>query len=218
MASPPKQRRTRRVPKAEARIEPLYPATRLRRAVLEEAGQLRQSLLQEAEQARRDAQTAREQAEQIRRQAREEGRTEGRREVLAELEPLLASLGQELTRLGRELAEQITRIALTCAGHIVRAELRANPQQICGIVRDALERARFCQQVTIIVHPRHAALLRQAASSASLPPDRLRLRGDERCAPGDVRIETERGLIDASLEAQLARLEEALLEEARAQG
>lgn len=218
MASTSQQSGTRRVPAAEARIEPLYPATRLRRAVIEEAGQLRQALLQEAEQARREAQAAREQAEQIRREAREEGRAEGRREVLAELRPLVEALGQELSRLGGELAEQITRIALSCAGHIVRAELRANPQQICTIVRDALERARFCQQVTIIVHPQHAALLKQAACSADLPPNRVTLRTDERCAPGDVRIETERGLIDASLEVQLARMEAALLEEAKAQG
>ena len=65
------------------------------------------------------------------------------------------------------------------------------------------------------MHPHHLDLLKQSAT-ADDPAGRVRLRGDENFRPGDVRVETERGLIDASLDTQLARLEEALLTDAAA--
>lgn len=214
MPAPVEANWSRRVPAEQATVEPLYPTTRLRRGMIEEAEQLRQALLEEAEQARCEAQAAREQAEAIRREAREAGLAEGRREALEQLTPLIEALGRQLEQMGRELAGQITRIALSCAGHIVRAELRADPQRICGLVRDALERTRFCRQVTIVVNPQHRALLEEVSAASGRA---IVVRADERCGLGDVRIETERGLIDASLETQLARLEEALLREARGQ-
>lgn len=201
--------RARRVPGDRATFEPLYPVARLLPAVIEEAENLRKGLLAEAEAARGQAQA-------IRAAACQKGWDEGRREGLAQVRELLDGLGRELARLRDELAEQITRIALSCAAHIVRGHVRADPQGIARIVADALEQARFCRQVTVIVHPRQLALLREACASVSRVGQSIDVRGDASCDVCDVRIETERGLIDASLAAQLEQLEEALLQEAKA--
>ncbi len=177
---------------------------RLRRAVIEEIEDLHKGLLAEAK-------TAWGQVRAIREQARQAGRREG----LAQVGDLLEQLAHEVARLREVLPEQITRIALSLAAHIVRAHLRADPQAITRIVADALEQARFCRQVTVIVHPQQLDLLREACASMARVGQSIAVRADASCDVCDVRIETERGLIDASLAAQLARMEEALLEEAR---
>jgi len=66
-------------------------------------------------------------------------------------------------------------------------------------------------RLALVVHPDRcaavrAALAQRATSAASEPVPDFEVRGDDRCAADDCRIETELGSADASLETQLARL------------
>ena len=67
------------------------------------------------------------------------------------------------------------------------------------------------QTLTLIVHPDQCDAVRtrlaaSAAASADAPAPRFEVQPDPDCRHGVCRIETEHGTVDASLEAQLARL------------
>jgi flagellar assembly protein FliH len=105
------------------------------------------------------------------------------------------------------------RVATAIAGKIVRREIAQHPEIAIDMVRQALELAAGSGQIRLHLHPTdHAVLadrlpmvLKEFAGigSAELIPDPA-------ITAGGCRVETQFGIIDQQLEAQLARIEEEL--------
>jgi flagellar biosynthesis/type III secretory pathway protein FliH len=170
-----------------------------------------------ARQAERLLAEARAEAERLRAAAVREGRAEGFREglrrALADLSDTAVRFADAQQAALDGLEPRIAALAVRLAGEIVAGELAARPEAVLGMVRSALAAVRQRRKVILAV-PASAA----AALEPHLPDLRrdllpraaeLRLKIDDALPPGGLRIESELGVLDASLSVQLSRLEAA---------
>lgn len=174
------------------------------------------STLMEAKQivdkAREDAAAFRKELEKEAATIREQAGKEGFEKGLGEFNEKLAWFDHELKALRAEVQTHILPIALKAARKIVASELSARPEVIVDIVIQALTPILHSKQVTIYVNktdrelletakPRLKNLLEQADSVTILDrPD---------VSPGGCIIETEGGIINATIENQWRTLEAA---------
>ncbi len=87
-----------------------------------------------------------EEIEQWRLDAVDEGYQEGLKKADAELEPikqrlrnLIGFLDKPLQALNEEVEQQLTQVAVTLAQQLVRRELRIEPEEIVGLIRDSVK-------------------------------------------------------------------------------
>jgi len=139
-----------------------------------------------------------------------EGREEGRRESREKLAATLVSLAQASANERERLQASIGALAL----QVARKMLGQLPDDtLLAALADAAARETLtAPPVALVVHPERveavrARLAEHAGDDASAL--RCEVRGDAACTIDTCRLETEHGTVDASLDAQLARLAEA---------
>jgi flagellar assembly protein FliH len=138
-----------------------------------------------------------------------EGRAAGHAEVQAQVEKL-AGMWQELAKpfevLDAEVERELLALAMALARQIVRRELKTDPTQIIGIIRDALAALPIAsREVRVHLHPEDAAVVRQHLS----PTESERawtIIEDPVMARGGCQITTSTSRIDARLETRLAAI------------
>lgn len=126
--------------------------------------------------------------------------------VIAQLEGTVASVRATAQ-------EQVTALAFSIASKVVRDESAGQRERIQAQVQAALAHVEGSPLVRIKVHPSDMAFLEEAKASlgrAAEPAMTIRIDGDQTITPGGCVIETASRLVDATLEAQLIRLGEAL--------
>ncbi len=135
----------------------------------------------------------------------EQGRRDARDELAAAITSITHTVAHERDRLRDDVAALALQVVRKLTGQgSVDARLAA-------LAAVAAREMLPAQSLTLVVHPDRceavrAALAQRAAGAVSESVPNFEVRGDERCAADDCRIETELGSADASLEAQLARL------------
>lgn len=154
-----------------------------------------------------------EQVEDIQRRAYEEGFAEGRRaglaagsEAVERLRAVLQALEAPLADLTPELEESLLRLAKALARQLVRRELKEDPAQVVGVVREAVAALPgTARHIRVHLHPEDAALVREllAPEQGESP---WRLVDDPVLARGDCRVETDASRVDAGLEQRLTAL------------
>lgn len=178
--------------------------------VVEEAGR----------QAREMREGAREEARELREEARQAGYAAGlaaaaeeSREVLARAEQVLSGAHEERKTLLAGITQELADLALAIAQKVVARELTQSPAAVMAVAREALGLVNNRERVTVYVNPAEADLFRARRGDleGSLS-DRavLVIIADAEVPAGGVRVETEQGLVDASLEARFAPFYEAL--------
>lgn len=184
----------------------------------EAEARVRASLQAELEQAlRRERETA-----------RQEGLAEGRREGLAAAAEAArqqqaqhdAALRERLQALQvaseaalRELQSHAADLAFAAVVRLAGVKA-ASPEFVLGQVEAVVRHATQGQALTLRLHPRAAAILRQALDGAqmpALPP--LQVADDMALALGGCIVESPLETLDASLETQLRLLREILAAE-----
>lgn len=138
-----------------------------------------------------------------------EGRAAGHAEVQAQVDKL-AGMWQELAKpfevLDAEVERELLALAMALARQIVRRELKTDPTQIIGIIRDALAALPIAsREVRVHLHPEDAAVVRQHLS----PTESERawtIIEDPVMARGGCQITTSTSRIDARLETRLAAI------------
>src|ERR1035441_1832516 len=94
-----------------------------------------------------------------------EGREAGRAEVRAQVERLAGmfyDLAKPFEALDAEVERELLTLAMTLARQIVRRELKADPTQIIGIIREAIAALPVAaREVRVHLHPEDAAVVRQ---------------------------------------------------------
>ena len=143
---------------------------------------------------------------------------------LRQADELCMSLQSALNRLSRPLAHvdddvysQIAQLAVAVARGLVRRELRIDPTQVIGIVRETVSLLpASARGVRVVLHPEDATLVRQRLP-ASGPDTAWSISEDPVLARGDCRVLTEFAQIDARIESRLNEALSSLLGEERAQ-
>lgn len=144
----------------------------------------------------------------LRKRAEEEGFQKG----LEELNIHILSLDKEAKKIVLEMQKVILPLALKAAKKIVAKEIELHPETIVDIVLQALAPAKQNKKVTIFVNKADLDTLEQnkpklKQSLENLQTLAVRERSD--VTPGGCIIETETGIINASVENQWKALENA---------
>jgi flagellar assembly protein FliH len=143
-----------------------------------------------------------------------EGREAGRAEVHAQVERLAGmfyDLAKPFEQLDAEVERELLSLAMALARQIVRRELKADPTQIIGIIREAIAALPVAaREVRVHLHPEDAAVVKQHLA----PTENERawqIIEDPVMARGGCRISTATSRIDARLETRLGSILSELL-------
>lgn len=156
-----------------------------------------------------------EEVEQIREMARQEGyRTgygEGQAKVRNEAERLnraATRLEEALSRLDSEVADELLALAVELARQVVRQELKAQPQTLLHVVKEALAQLPH-QHASIFLHPEDASLLRSHLGD-QLSHAGHRIHEDMKLVRGDCVLEAGGSHLDATVATRWRRTLEGL--------
>lgn len=113
----------------------------------------------------------------------------------------------------RETEEQMVRLALAVARRIVHREISLDQDLLIAIARVALDRLGESATVTVRLHPDDYSAT-AAARSAEWTGTTVSVAADARVPRGGCRIESDFGVVDAGVDAQIQELAYALLGDA----
>jgi flagellar assembly protein FliH len=138
-----------------------------------------------------------------------EGREAGRAEIRAvveKLEGMFYDLARPFEELDAEVEREVLTLALALARQIVRRELKTDPTQIIGIVREAIASLPVAaRDVRVHLHPEDAAVVRE--NLAPTESERAwQLIEDPVMARGGCQITSATSRVDARLETRLGAI------------
>lgn len=174
----------------------------LRREVLEAAERAERLLRSAEERAARIVSEAEQAANELRLHAEAEARADAAAQIAARA---LTLRRHELSADERALDRSI-ELARLLAERLLGESLRVAPEQIAALARQALSEARGARRITIVAHPEDARILEQQLPSLGIDAGAVQIRADDARSRGNLRIETEIGVLDAELSPQLERL------------
>jgi flagellar assembly protein FliH len=143
-----------------------------------------------------------------------EGREAGRAEVRAQVERLAGmfyDLAKPFEQLDGEVERELLTLAMALARQIVRRELKTDPTQIIGIIREAIAALPVAaREVCVHLHPEDAATVRE--NLAPTESERAwSIVEDPVMARGGCLVTTTTSRIDARLETRLGAILSELL-------
>src|ERR1700728_220824 len=138
-----------------------------------------------------------------------EGREAGRAEVRAQVERLAGmfyDLAKPFEALDAEVERELLTLAMALARQIVRRELKTDPTQIIGIIREAIAALPVAaRDVRVHLHPEDAAVVRQ--NLAPTESERAwQMIEDPVMARGGCQVTTATSRVDARLETRLGAI------------
>jgi flagellar assembly protein FliH len=143
-----------------------------------------------------------------------EGREAGRAQVRAQVEQLAGmfyDLAKPFEELDADVERELLTLAMALARQIVRRELRADPTQIIGIIREAIAALPVAaRDVRVHLHPEDAAVVRQHLA----PTENERawaIIEDPVMARGGCQVTTATSRVDSRLETRLGAMLSELL-------
>ncbi len=164
------------------------------------------------EKARLDAENYRAATEEECIELREAAKKEGYQEGLEQLNANIIGLDQEKKRLRHEMNKLILPLALKAAKKIVAKELETKPETIVDIVLQALAPALQSHHITIWVNKTDKEILETEKIRIKEKLDQvesLSIKERDDVAQGGCIIETESGIINASIDNQWRAIESA---------
>ena len=157
--------------------------------------------------------------------ARQTGYQDGYRDGLAALDAFKRSFAQQtserigqwlrafdeqLLALEQDMARAVADTATLLARQVVREELVQDPERIARVAQEALAALLLsAKHITLRVHPDDEALVRGGAGDA-LAARGARLVVDESVQRGGCRVDSDIGVIDATIETRWKRALDAL--------
>ena len=143
-----------------------------------------------------------------------EGREAGQKEARAQVERLAGmffDLAKPFEVLDEEVERELLTLAMALARQIVRRELKTDPTQIIGIIREAIAALPVAaREVRVHLHPEDAAVVR--VHLAPTESERAwAIVEDPVMARGGCQVTTSTSRIDARLETRLGAILSELL-------
>lgn len=143
----------------------------------------------------------------------DEGQAAGRQSAAGEVQAMQMKLArsiEELTglrsRYRRQAEQDVVALALAVARRILHRELTMAPEALLGLVKAALDKMEIREVHQVRVSREDAAMVQQFFEQMGAP-QRVEVAVDVNLAPGSVLIESSRGMLDASVDTQLAEIE-----------
>jgi flagellar assembly protein FliH len=131
-------------------------------------------------------------------------------QTTAQVGALLQSCAGQLDAMQQQMASALAAAAVSLARQVVRAELATRPEQVVQVAEEALQTLLLsARHITVRVHPDDHALIAQGAAE-SLAARGGRLVADSAISRGGCIVESDIGIIDASIETRWRRAAGAL--------
>ncbi len=180
---------------------------------------VRQEAIQIIQQAKQEAAIIQQQAEQAGRQVAQEAIESILDEkVSQQMQSLIPALDLAVSQIEDSKQEwlqywetSVIRLSTTIAAHIIRHELKTEPELSLQWIREALRLAVGGTKVSVHLHPDDHKTLRDEVDRLAAifcPLAQGQIVADDTITSGGCRVETQFGTIDVQLEAQLARVEQ----------
>lgn len=115
-------------------------------------------------------------------------------------------LRKRQAELSRSVLDRSIGFATLLAERLLGEELQQSPERVRALARQALKEAAGARQAVIVAHPADAAELKAGLIGLGELLDSIGLEEDGRLGRGQLRVETELGVIEADLRGQLERL------------
>lgn len=160
---------------------------------------------------------AQEEAEYIKQSAYQEGFNTGIQQAQADLENFRNTIGAFLgaeDRVFNEIAPNILVIAMEIAQKIIKTEIKSDPQIVLNTIIDVLKTlSKNEPKIVLRVNPMQVQYIKDTL------PEEIKLLGmetklsilsDESITEGGCIVQTNNGIVDASIEAQLEIVQNAL--------
>ena len=144
--------------------------------------------------------------------ARLAAEAEGRADGIAAVAAKAVALAAREARADELALDRSVDLARLLAERLLGEELRQDPARVVALAKRALADARGARRVRVIAHPDDLTRLQAERASLGATLDVLELIADPGRAQGDLRLETEIGVLDAALAPQLERLAKKLRE------
>ncbi|MGD0664403.1 MAG: FliH/SctL family protein [Rhabdochlamydiaceae bacterium] len=164
------------------------------------------------EKARSDIDNAREKAESEAEDLKKKGYDDGYQEGLTQLNEQILGLENEKKRLRHEMNQLILPLALKAAKKLVAGELKTHPETIVNIVLQAIAPVMQNHRITIYVNKADKEILEAEKPQLKEKLDQIEslvIRDRDDISPGGCMIETESGIINATIENQWRGIESA---------
>lgn len=133
---------------------------------------------------------------------------------LAQLDSILSFLAAPLEELDEHVVQQTAELAMIVAQHLVQREMKQDPGQIIGVVREALKALPVsAREVKIYLHPDDNMLVKDAFSVNDNEENNLswKIIEDPLLSVGGCKITSENSSIDATVEKRIKRIIAAVL-------
>jgi flagellar biosynthesis/type III secretory pathway protein FliH len=150
-------------------------------------------------------------------EGREKGFTETKGEVQTSVENI-KNIVSELTELKKKLVvkneEHIIETIFHIAKSIALDQITANPENIKNVILKSLENAQSEEEITLRLSPADTAFLEKVRESVGNPFEkmlRLKIETSDTITPGGVVVETNYGVVDATIEQRIKKVREAIL-------
>jgi flagellar assembly protein FliH len=158
----------------------------------------------------------------------EDGVAAGRREIeaqlaklrarMTQLDAILASLARPFEELDAEVEQQLTLLALTVGKQMVRRELKTDPAQVIGVIRECVGRLpAAARDVRVHLHPADAAVVRELLATPTTERA-WNIVEDPALTRGGCVVRSDTSQIDARLDARLNAVVAAAFGDERAPG
>ncbi len=156
-----------------------------------------------------------EEIEAIQRQAWQEGYEAGHREGLAaaereaaerlrQLDAMLDALARPFDELDEAVEQELVFLAMAVARQLIRRELKSDPGQIVGVIREALALLPVADgDVRLELHPEDARLVRELLNLDESGERSWRIVEDPTLTRGGCRIANRTSRIDATVESRI---------------
>jgi flagellar biosynthesis/type III secretory pathway protein FliH len=115
-------------------------------------------------------------------------------------------LRKRQTELERHALDRSIGFATLLAERLLGEELAQSPERVRALARQALKEAAGARHAVLAAHPRDALELRSGLAGVATLLDSIEIEDDETLGRGQLRVETELGVIEADVRGQLERL------------
>ena len=131
-------------------------------------------------------------------------------QTTAQVGALVRSVGEQLDALQQEMARALATTAAALARQVLRSELALRPEAVAAVAEQAIAALLpSARHVVLRVHPDDHALI-AAHSADAIAARGARLVSDPLIARGGCRIESDIGLVDATIDERWRRAVAAL--------
>lgn len=162
--------------------------------------------------AHQDAETLHEKGLKQAKEAKEKAKQKGFEEGLATFNEHVLSLDQSIKKLRLEMQQQVLPLALKAAKKIVGEAFKADPQLIVDVVMQTLKPVVHSSEIRIIVSKEDWQKVEDNKAELKKMMEQIEsftIEEREDITPGGCIIETESGIINATIENQWRALEAA---------